>query len=131
MDRNYKLLIEPREGYLRVSVSAEAIDLHAILAYGDEIGKAVASTGLTNVLLIPNYPFLPRGEARTSALFLRNALRIPARLAIVHGKEAADGERREFAHIFQQAGLDANVFTDEAAAREWLIGSDHSDNKPA
>src|SRR5438045_1612908 len=92
---DYKLLIEPREGYLRVSISADAIDLRAVLRYGDEIGKAVTSTGLTNLLLIPAHPVLASGEARIGALFLHNVLRIPTRLAIVRDGGASESERRE------------------------------------
>lgn len=119
---DYDLVIEPREGHLYASVTARSMDLQNAIAYGDEIGRAVSSSGLKNILLIRGHPDLEDlREARVAALFFRNALCSGVRLAIVFDHGASHLERLQMARVATDAGINARVYRDEGPALRWLL----------
>ena len=119
------MVIEPRDGYLFVSVADQRPELQNVIHWGDEISKAVASTGLRRALILRRDPLLKEpSEQQVASYFLRNNLPPDTRIAVVFDDHAAKEDETSTARALRKTGLDVRVFHEEGEARDWLLANE-------
>ncbi|MBV9242152.1 MAG: hypothetical protein JO314_09105 [Acidobacteria bacterium] len=121
--RNYKLTIEPREGYLFTRVDADSIDLAMIVDSFNQMVSALREGGYAELMFVRNGPLLSTGENRKLVSSLvRNMLPTGTRIAIVDVySQTSAAEAAAANNATRAAGLDLESFTTEQEAEAWLL----------
>jgi len=120
---DYKLTIEPREGYLYTRIDADWVSLAMIVATFNEIFAALHAGDYRALLFVRNCPLLSTPENRrlVSAL-VRNMVPEGAKIAVVdtypHNSAA---EKAAASEATRAAGLDLMTFDSIEEAEGWLL----------
>ncbi|HTH50884.1 MAG TPA: hypothetical protein VL501_03065 [Pyrinomonadaceae bacterium] len=119
----YKLVIEPREGYLYVVFGGDPLTLEMILSFINGVAAAIKEGNYTRVLLRREAPLLDSDMNRAMvANIIRSRVGDGVRFAIVDGFGNDPAEAEAAAYNARSAGWDLTPFADEEKAEEWLLG---------
>src|SRR4051812_21617133 len=119
---DYKLVIEPREGYLYAVFGGDPLTLVMILNFINGIAAAIKEHNHTRVLLVREAPLLDSNSNRALvANIIRSRVGEGVRFAIVDGYGNAPAEAQAAALNARSAGWDLTPFPNVEQAESWLL----------
>jgi len=119
---DYKLVIEPRPGYLYAVFGGNPLTLDMVLSFINGIATAIKEHGYTRVLLVREAPLLDSDSNRAMvANIIRSRVGEGVRFAIVDGYGNEPDEAKRAAYNARAAGWDLTHFEKVDAAEQWLL----------
>lgn len=119
---HYKLVVEPREGYLYALFGGDPLTLEMILSFINGIAAAIKKDNYKRVLLVREAPLLDSDANRAMvAGMVRSRVGDGVKFAIVDGYGNDPREAANAAYNGRSAGWDLTPFPTVESAEEWLL----------
>jgi hypothetical protein len=120
--RSYSIVIENRESYLYVRLSAEKSSVEMLVDSMNEISQALRATGHRRLLLDRRYPHMKSLLRHMMAARLAaNVLPQGMKVAVLHMESNRLGAVASIAAAAAAAGMNIKVFRHEDGAKSWLL----------
>jgi hypothetical protein len=121
---DYKLIIEPREGYLYAVFGGDPLTLDMIMKFINGVAAAIKEHGYTRVLLVREAPLLDSDMNRAMvASIIRSRIGDGVKFAIVDAYGNGPAEATRAALNARSAGWDLTPFPTVEAAESWLLNN--------